>query len=572
MPNLADLLHSYTDLDPEDALGRLRGHADGPLPPSEEAVNLVHALEQAGDPRCAVQLVERLTTERPDYAPAWARRSQLALARGDIDAALEFSALACRKDANCGFSRLNHGIALRAAGRVTSATGQLSTALSLRPDDPVVLSHYGLCLADQFQHTLALDALDRAIEMAPGDAMHGSNRLMIGQYHPAATSSELLEDALKFSTRLAEQPRSLPVVRGERMRIGYLSPDLYNHPVGRLFLPILRAHDGDLVEVTVFSDARGEDDVTAEIERNVTRFIRCGSMNNAGLAAFIHDHPVDVLVDLAGHTAGNRLPVLANRLAPVQVSFLGYSGSTGLCNMDAVVLGEHHCTDATQSFFRERVMNVPGTHLVYEPPAYLPEPDHRPHAGIRFCSFNHTGKLNTEVLACWADIVLRIDGSNLTLKWRSLRDPQFANWVRARFTSLGLDGEQLRLEPDSPHHEMLRRYNDMDIALDPFPYCGGLTTIEALVMGVPVVTLPWQRPVSRQTSAILKSLGMEDLVARTPGEYVDIAVDLALDASRLSELHQGLRARLEQHRERQAGVVAAGLESIYAELLEDATL
>lgn len=572
MLNLSELLEQYPSLDRTTALEALRAHAVGELPEAEQAVNLVHALETIGDPKTAWALCERLTTERPDFAPGWARRSQLALARGQIDAAIEWSETACQKNPDCSFSRLNRGIALRAAGYVTEAGLQLSRALNIQPEHAATWSHYGLCLADQAQHSMALNALDNASRLAPDSPMHYSNRLMTGQYDPAAISQDLLEDARRFSMGLAEERNTLSIERAESIRVGYLSPDLYNHPVGRLFVPILEAHDRDRFEITVFSDVRQGDELTSGVGKSADHFVDSSAMSDKDLEALIAQQPVDVMVDLAGHTAGNRLPLFARRLAPVQVSWLGYAASTGLKNMDAVVLGEHHCTPATQSYFVEPILKVPGTHFVYQPPDYLPPLRHRPGPGIRFCSFNHTAKLNTEVLSCWADILKQVPDASLTLKWRSLGDPKFGAWLRARFSSLGIADERIILEPASTHPEMLERYNGMDIALDPFPYCGGLTTLEALSMGVPVVTMPWQRPISRQSAAVLKTLGFEQLIAGTPAEYVDIAVKLAKNPQMLESLRQSLRPAVENHLHTHAARVAAGLESIYAGLVDGLTL
>jgi len=539
-----------------------------PMGTPEAEVNHAWTLQQQGKLQAAGHVCERLTQVHPGFAPGWARWGHIELECGNFEQALAHTQKATETNPHCSFSLLCHGIVLRAVGQVTQATRQLATALEISPRNAVAWSHYGLCLSDQFQHELALAALQSAIDLDPGSAFHWSNRLMSLQYDPGLNSARLTDAARAFSAHLGERPNVLERKHTGNIHVAYLSPDLYNHPVGRLFLPVLSAHDQDRFQVTVLADGVRSDPLTEQIATASGRFVQTAKLDDRALAALLAELGVDVLVDLAGHTASNRLPAFARRMSPVQITWLGYFSTTGLKNMDAVVLGEAHCDAATQAFFTEPVKTVPGTHFVYQPPPYLPPINTTASGQVRFASFNNSAKLNTEVFACWSEILRQVPGSTLLLKWKTLADPQFAQHLRARFANLGLAPERLILQPQSDHATLLAAYNNVDIALDTFPFSGGITSFEALSMGVPVVTQRLLRPSSRQTAALLGQLGLHDLVTGNAREYCQVAVALAADAEQRTHLRETLRPRILKHGREHARVVAAGLESIYTGLLE----
>lgn len=566
MVTLRTLLDQAHSLPAARLRERLDIYLRGPLPPPEQAVDLAHALERCGDPDAAAEVCARLNRSHPNFAPGWARRSDIALSQRRHSAALEFAARAVSVNPNCGFSRLCHGIALRGVGRVTAATAELSTALAINADSAPAWSHYGLCLADQFQHELALSALQRAVQIGGDRFLHWSNWLMTLQYDPKAGSEILRHAAGRFGAAVG-QPRSRLTRRGSGpIRVGYLSPDIYSHPVGRFLLPILRNHDRDRFRISIYADSAHHDEASAEAA-TLADWTPTAHLDDAALARQVENDEVDVVVDLAGHTGGNRLPLLARRIAPVQLDFLGYCGSTGLANIDGVILGESHCGAGTTEYFTEPVITVSGTHFAARMPDYLPavEPVAADHP--RLASFNNTAKLNGQVIACWSDILKHLPTAILTLCWRSLADMDFQGLVRARFAGHGVDPDRLRLLPASDHLTLLQRYNAVDLALDPFPFSGGMNTFEALTMGVPVVTLPWERPISRQSAAILCVIGMAELIAATPADYVRRTVALLENPSRLRRIKRVLPDRMREHNRKHASRLAGELETIYADCL-----
>lgn len=565
--DLEKFLNSYLELDRAEAWVHLETFISSPLPAPESAVNLAYALQVFGKLQLARDYSELLVRSHPDFAPGWARLGQINLAQGDQAQALQMAEKAVAVNSECNFSQVCFGITLHAIGMVTKATQQLAEALNQNPDNPIAWSYYGLCLCAQFQHELGLSALQRAIDLEPSNNAHWSNYLMCQHYDPKITSSQFVAAAKNFSNCLDEKAKQLKLRATEVIHIAYLSPDLYNHPVGRLLFPILKAHNHKRFKFTILADSTQSDSLTKQIAKGAGEFISVVSLDNTELTKLIKHKKIDILVDLAGHTAGNRLALFAQRVAPVQLSWLGYFGTTGLKNMDAIVLGEAHCNEASQQFYCENLKTLPGTHFVYQPPDYLPPRINIASEHIRFASFNNTAKLNTEVIACWSKILQLVPNSTLTLKWKTLNDPTFAMHLRNRFVSFGISPEQLILEPHTDHLNMLESYSAVDIALDPFPYSGGITSFEAMSMGAPLITYPWQRPSSRQGAALLKQLDCRELIAGNASEYIQIAVALANDTDRLAGFHKELPQMLRQHCSDHAVIVASGLEGIFTDLM-----
>jgi predicted O-linked N-acetylglucosamine transferase (SPINDLY family) len=261
----------------------------------------------------------------------------------------------------------------------------------------------------------------------------------------------------------------------------------------------------------------------------------------------IHDDRIDLLVDLAGHTAGNRLPLFGRRVAPVQVTWMGYFDTSGLAEMDYLLADPVLVPADSRQPFREEVWRLPGSYLCYRPPDYVPPitPPPVEQAGhLTLGCFNNLTKVNREVVAVWGEILRRLPDARLLLKNRTLADPQMRDRCQALFAAHGVSGERLDLRGPSTHPELLACYQEIDIALDPFPYSGGTTTCEALSMGVPVVTMVGANLVNRVSASFLTAVGLEALVADSPDSYADTVVALAAEPQLLAGLRQELRARM----------------------------
>lgn len=335
-----------------------------------------------------------------------------------------------------------------------------------------------------------------------------------------------------------------------KLRVGYVSGDFRRHSVAAFLLPLLGSHDRRQIDVCLYNNHKGKKDAVTEQLRGLSDLWRdIDSLDDADAAALIRADAIDILIDLSGHTGGHRLQMFAHRPAPMQMSYLGYIDTTGMLAMD------YRITDAivdppgeADRFNLEKLIRIEGGYLCYQPlPVDIaPAPPPVLATGyITFGSSNNITKLTKEALALWAAILRRVPDSRLLLKdWRFTSAEVRLAFAEV-FKAAGIDKDRLDLRPATKGDlEHLQTYNEIDIALDPFPYNGVTTTCEALWMGVPVVALAGQRSVSRHGLDILSRIGMTELVAADKAGYADIAVGLAADSAALATLRQGLRGKL----------------------------
>jgi predicted O-linked N-acetylglucosamine transferase (SPINDLY family) len=266
-------------------------------------------------------------------------------------------------------------------------------------------------------------------------------------------------------------------------------------------------------------------------------------------AALIRQDGIDVLIDLSGHTGGNRLTLFARRAAPVQVSWLGYFGTTGVPAMDYILADHHVVPPGEEEFFTEAVQRLPLSYLCFSPPAddvAIGLPPSQASGAITFGSFNNRIKITPAAVALWAEVLRAVPGSHLLLKSRQFADAGVRKTLSDQFAVHGIDAARLQMEGNSPRADYLAAYNRIDIALDPLPFGGGTITAECLWMGVPVIALRGDRWAGRIGVSFLNTLGLgEELVADSPDAYVAKAAALAADPARLADLRAGLRGRLE---------------------------
>ena len=334
---------------------------------------------------------------------------------------------------------------------------------------------------------------------------------------------------------------------GRRLRIGYVSADLARHPVGIFLLPALRHRDPRSQEIVCYSGTRANDAWTDRIRASADRWVEAADLDDDALEERIRTDRIDILVDLSGHTAGNRLPVFARRPAPLQAAWIGYPGSTGLTEIDVVIADSAQVPVGHERWFVERIERLDPGYLAYEPPEDAPDVSSLPalaRGHVTFGSLNNPAKLNPRILRLWADVLAAVPGSRLLLAWPSFADPKLEERLRALALASGIAPDRLVLRPGGTPAQFLSRYGEIDIALDPRPYSGGLTTLEALWMGVPVVTCPDERFAGRHAASHLTQAGLADWIVPDERAYVARAAAAAADLDRLNRLRQDLRAQL----------------------------
>lgn len=427
---------------------------------------------------------------------------------------------------------------------------QQATLLSPRERDTLLtLAHCELQLgsSDRFE-----EIASNLLERFPDDLKVMSQLLYLLQYLPASRvgafkdlAARWGESAIQAAGGLKARPR-LRSDQNRPLRIGYVSADFCQHTVGILIKEVLAYHNPERVSVYCYSAGTVKDWVTQSIA-NHSVFCDVSNLSDLALAKRIEADQIDVLIDLSGHTGGSRLAAFAYRPAPILLSMLGYYATTGLPYMDGILLDQWHVLEHTQSDFVEPVILMPDTRWCFWPAFPAPSPAPPPCIGngyITFGSFNNTLKYNAEVYALWVDLLLAIPNSRLILKWRTFNDPVFKAQVLEQFTSRGIDPSRIELRGPSFHMQMLVEYEDIDIALDPFPFSGGATSCEALYMGVPVITWPQEKVVSRQTYAFVSSIGHPEWIAYNAAAYIEMAKLLVENKNRLSAYRSTLRDQM----------------------------
>lgn len=392
----------------------------------------------------------------------------------------------------------------------------------------------------------------RIAEIVPDDAIAGSALLIAMQYDPAQSADGIADAHRAWAKRhmLRTAPRlsahELHADPDRPLRIGWLSPRFFSGLVADFFLPALEKFDRAEAVHILYDSGAVVDATTAGLRVAADEWRRIDELDDEALCELIRRDRIDVLVELSGHSPGNRLRALASRPAPVQATWLDYFHSTGTDAIDVLISDASLSPPSLAHRYSERVLTLPSGRLCWSPPLDAPPAVPRGAIPLRFASFNRVNKLNDAVLAAWSRILESVPGSVLRLKARAFDiADQHAHFL-ARCAKHGIAPQQLELHGYGSHAQALLDYAEADIALDPFPFSGCATSFDALWMGVPVVTQIGETMVSRQTASLLASLGLDDLIAENADDYVRRVLDLANDAVRRSELRATLRERVRE--------------------------
>jgi predicted O-linked N-acetylglucosamine transferase (SPINDLY family) len=447
----------------------------------------------------------------------------------------------------------NLGIALGEQGRLEQAIACYRRALELDPADAEVHYNLGSACKDQGRLDEALACYRRALELKPDYPEVHSSLLAALQYCPGVTPAGLAEAHAEFDRRYAAPlggpvaPRASARALPGRLRVGFVSRDLGRHPVGYFLVRALENLDPAEQETICYSDRIGADDLTRRFQAAATEWRDVNALSDQRLAEQIRADAVDVLFDLAGHTAHNRLLTFARKPAPIQVTWAGYVGTTGLKAMDYILADRHEIPPESEAYYCEKVLRMPDGYVCFEPPDDAPPVGPLPATAaghVTFGCFNNPAKITPQVVEVWARILRRLPRARLVLKFKGWDDRGVARRFADLFAAGAIDPGRLEFLGWSSRAELLDEYNRVDLALDSFPYCGGLTTCEALWMGVPVVTCPMQTFASRHSLSHLCSVGLTQTIAHDLDQYVELAVSLAADLPRLAELRAGLRQQM----------------------------
>ncbi len=565
--NLANILHLQGWLDEAIESYRLALRLRPDLAIIHNNLGLV--LHQRGMMREAMGSLGAAISLEPAFAQAHSNLGNVLRDLGRIEEAIAEHRLALQGDSNYAEGWNNLGNALQQSGDLDGAAAAFARAVELRPNFPVALSNAGNVLKEQARIAESIGAYRKSVELAPDDARVHSNLLYAMYFDPRSTSQSIFDEHLRWAQRHA-QPLSpkTPAIevssQDRRLRIGYVSPDFRNHPVGRFILPLLTHHDRQAFEVVCFSDFPGEDAITRQIRACPDEWHTTHGLSDAQLGELIRAQRIDILIDLSLHMAGNRMLVFARKPAPLQITYLAYAGTSGMETMDYRLTDPHLDPPGLGGGrYSERSLHLPRTYWCYSPSADAPPVQPLPWAvrgAVTFGCLNTFSKINEAVIAAWARIMNSVPHSRLVLyaPGGSHRDRTLD-----AFAAGGVDRGRIEFVMMRPLVEYLATYNRVDIALDPFPYNGGTTTCDVLWMGVPVVTLAGEMAVSRAGVSLLNNLALPELIATSVDEYVRIAAELAADRERLSELRRSLRDRMRTSPLCDASSFARDVEQVY---------
>ena len=521
---------------------------------AEAHLNLGNVLVHTGKSKQGIKHYKKALELQPGYAEAHYNLATLLDSKEDMANTIRYLE---RRLKERGDSVQNLGMlaaAHQAAGNLAKSEEFCRRILERQPDNMTALITMGSCLSNSGDVAAAVALYDKVVRLDTTQTGMASNLLFDHNYLAKPTREQVFAMHQDWA-RLHETPQKGKLPKPERildpkrkLRIGYVSGDFVRHPVGFLLRDILRHHDGKQFEVHCFSMAIRPEEVLQELREAAHTWEDIFHLNDDELASLIDKANIDILIDLSGHTALNRLPVFARRPAPVQVEWIGYFHSTGMAQMDYFITDPFTTPPDNGQLFSEVPVYLPQTRFCYGPPEYAPEVQAAPfekNGFITFGSFNRLPKLTDEVIAAWSQILLGAPHSRLVIKSGALTEELVKERLLSRFANQGIAKERVELREGSSHIGMLTEYGDIDIALDTFPFNGGMTTMEALWMGVPVVTIAGNTVVSRQTVSVLTNIGLADELAfAETAAFVAGTIALAGCPARLAELRASLRDRM----------------------------
>ena len=543
---------------------------------------------QAGAFDQAIRLYETILATDPRHAEAWHLLGVACHQLGNNAAALQWLQGAIQLNASQSKYFYNLGVVLQAEGQSEQACTAYEQALALNPQESAARNNLANIAKDlgqfgraehQLRHLLTADSrwpgwlqrLGETLKMQgrvpeaiavlrtellldPGNAQLHSKLLFALQYLPGISLASLAHEHKAWAARheapLAGLQTRFPHLDknpDRPLRLGFLSPDLFYHPVSMFLAPLLERLNRNQFHVTCYASGGRRDALSERLARACSTWREVGDTPDDPLCHQIQADGIDILFDLAGHTDFNRLPVFVRKPAPLQISWAGYVGTTGLDAMDYLLADAYHVPESAEPFYSEQILRLPAGYIGYEPPSYAPEPAPLPlltRGHATFGSLNNPTKFTTETVACWSEILRKVPGSVLLLKYKGCDELATAARLRAEFAQQGIDASRIDLRGNTTHIEHLQVYRELDLALDPFPYSGGITTCETVWMGVPVVTWPGETFASRHSLSHLTNAGCWETIAQDRDHYIRLAVDLANNPERLTELRASLRPRM----------------------------
>lgn len=530
--------------------------------------NLGNTLQSLGRLGEAADHYRKAIALNPQFADAWTNFGSISERFGDLDAAQSSYHQALEIDPRNVSALNNLGSVLSRQEHNLEAIECLKLALELKPDSAAAFSNLAFVFAKQGNHSDVLDLLYTATTLDPA---YASNYLFMLSKDPSVTPAQVFQEHRQWGQALEESVNAFVHEKSadpnRRLRIGYVSPDFRQHVVAKYIRPVLQQHDCKAVETFCYAEVFAPDSVTQELQGLADHWrITCGRTSEE-VAAMVRRDKIDILVDLAGHTARNRLDVFAYQPAPVQAAWIGYPNTTGLARINYRITSEYECSAGEDECYTEQLVRLPGVSSVLVPPNDAPEVSSLPalkNGYVTFGSLHRLDKITGETFDRWSRILSAVPSSRLLVFWPTLYGAR-KQWMEEQLNQRGIGPEQIDLRHEADADGYLSVYNEIDIALDPTPWTGSTTTTEALWMGVAAIALFGERRSSRGSAVVLHQLGMDDMIVDSEEKYIELAVRMAGDLPKLEKRRASLRETMQERLET-AESFTRGLEETYRDM------
>jgi protein O-GlcNAc transferase len=536
--------------------------------------NLGNSLKDIGQREEAIAAYRKCIALKPSFPEAHANLAAALREEGWVDDAIESYQRALAQHPNFAEALVGLGTAFRQKNQMDESAAALQRAIQIRPNFAEAYAELGATLKEIGRLREAIAACRKGVELKNDLISADCNMMMMVHYSEDHDAAAIKQELQGWEKRHIAEPDGAVLPHendrnpDRRIRIGYVSADFRDHVVGRNLLPLIQEHDQANFEIYCYSNVPRADDYTARFKAAADQWREIRGVGDEAAEKMIREDKIDLLIDLSGHTAYNRLPLFARKPAPVQATFGGYPGGTGLRAMD-YHLGDPYLDPPgqTESHYVETIIRLADSFWCYDPeamqlnpgPALQPLPATQ-NGFITFGCLNNLGKISDAALRLWGKALAAVEGSRMLM-----HSPEGS--ARKRIIELlGIDAGRIDFVGYQPRMNYMAFYSRIDLGLDSFPYCGHTTSLDSLWMGVPMVTLPGETASSRAGLSHLTNLGLTEFVAKDAENFVEIAVAFSKDLPRLAEIRAGLRDRLLRSVLTDRKKFARNLESAYRQM------
>ena len=553
----------------EALANEVEAHQNNP----ERLLNQAIELHQAGQFAQAETLYQRILSLQPNHPHALHLLGAMAAQHTHYEKAIALIQQAIAVDNNQPIFYGNLASVLKETGQLTTAIEHYQRALTLAPDYADAYSNLGNLYSDIGEFDKAIDMHRQALKLAPQNAQIHSNLLYALNYMPHYDRAAIFVEHQQFNQQqavaFATESPSRNAAPNHKLRIGYVSPDLRYHSVAYLFQPVLANHDRSKFEIICYYTGLQQDTITQYLKQFADQWVDCFELVDQALADRIREDKIDILVDLSGHMADNRLLVFARKPAPVQMTFLGYPNTTGLTAIDYHITDNYFDPPEFDAFHSEQPIRLPHSYYTYHPIVETSQVNALPaltKGHLTFGCFNNFAKINADMIALWVKLLQAMPEAQLVVKTKVLQDEVIQQRFKNEFIKYGIAPDRLILGYLPSTEETLAAYRQIDVALDTFPYNGATTTLQALWMGVPVITLAGQTHVSRAGLSILSTLKLSEWITYNPEDYLKFCTKLSNNWAYLQHLRATLRDSLLNSPLMDGKAQAVALEEIYQQV------